>query len=164
MTKKHSTNTQTQPQTISPQSTIDSSNYSQYVDTVVPRSSHVKNLFWAFVIGGTICAIGQAFIELYTALGLADNAIGLASSTLVLITAILTGIGVYDNIGRFAGVGSTIPITGFANAIVAPAIEFRSEGYIYGIGAKMFVVAGPVLVNGVTLAVVVALIRLAIGV
>ncbi len=164
MTKRHSTNTQTQCMEISPQSTIDSTNYAKYVNTVVPRSSHVKNLFWAFVIGGTICTIGQLFIELYTAVGLYDNAIGLASSTLVLITAVLTGLGVYDSIGRFAGVGSTIPITGFANAIVAPAIEFRSEGYIYGIGAKMFVVAGPVIVNGVTLAVIVALVRLAIGV
>ncbi len=164
MTKKLSTNTKTNSETITAQSTIDKSNYNQYVNMRVPRSSHIKNLLWAFIIGGTICTIGQAFIELYTALGLPDDASALASSTLVLITAILTALGVYDNIGRFAGVGSTIPITGFANAIVAPAIEFRSEGYIYGIGAKMFVVAGPVLVNGVTLAVLVALIRLALGV
>ncbi len=151
-------------QTIISQSAIDSTNYNDYVNSVVPKSSHFKNIFWAFIIGGTICTIGQAFMELYDAVGLVEYSSALASSTLVLITAILTGLGVYDNIGRFAGVGSTIPITGFANAIVAPAIEFRSEGYIYGIGAKMFVVAGPVIVNGVSLAVLVALIRLAIGV
>ncbi len=164
MKKKASTTTKTNCQIITSQSKIDSNNYTDYVNSVVPRSSHLKNIFWAFLVGGTICTIGQAFIQLYEALGFADNASALASSTLVLITAILTGLGVYDNIGRVAGVGSTIPITGFANAIVAPAIEFRSEGYIYGIGAKMFVVAGPVIVNGVSLAVIVALVRLALGV
>lgn len=147
------------------QQKITKDNYIDYINKVSPKSAHFKNMFWAFLIGGTICAIGQVFIELYSAVGFDDtHSSALASSSLVLITAILTGIGVFDNIGRFAGAGTTVPITGFANSIVAPAIEFRSEGYIYGIGAKMFVVAGPVLVNGVTFAVLIALIRLALGV
>ena len=82
---------------------------------------------------------------------------------MVLIAAVLTGLGVYDNIGRFAGAGSTIPITGFSNAVVSPALEFRAEGYIYGVGAKMFLVAGPVIVNGVTVSVIIALLTLIFG-
>ena len=87
----------------------------------------------------------------------------LASSTLVLIAAIMTGFGVYDVIGRFAGAGSTIPITGFSNAVVSPALEFRAEGYVYGVGAKMFLVAGPVIVNGVTISVIIALLTMLFG-
>ncbi len=87
----------------------------------------------------------------------------MASGTMVLIAAIFTGLGIYDNIGRFAGAGSTIPITGFSNAVVSPALEFRSEGYIYGVGAKMFLVAGPVIVNGVTISVIIALLTLLFG-
>lgn len=144
---------------------ITKDNYKDYVFAVSPKSSHLKNMFWAFVVGGIICTIGQGFIELYKAIGVeAEDASTLASATLVLIAAVLTGLGVYDRIGRFAGAGSTVPITGFSNSIVAPAMEFRSEGYVYGMGAKMFVVAGPVIVNGVTIAVVVALLTLLLGV
>ena len=84
----------------------------------------------------------------------------MASSTLVFIAALMTGFGIYDNIGRFAGAGSTIPITGFSNAVVSPALEFRAEGYVYGVGAKMFQVAGPVIVNGVTASVLIATLTL----
>lgn len=120
-------------------------------------------MFWAFVIGGTICIIGQAFIQFYLLWFNDQDASVLASGTLVLIAALMTGFGVYDNIGRFAGAGSTIPITGFSNAVVSPALEFRAEGYIYGVGAKMFLVAGPVIVNGVTISVIVALLTLVFG-
>lgn len=144
--------------------TITKENYKQYVFEKMPKSSHWKNMFWAFVVGGLICVIGQAFIELYKIWFSQEDASVLASGTLVLIAAIMTGFGVYDNIGRFAGAGSTIPITGFSNAVVSPALEFRAEGYIYGVGAKMFQVAGPVIVNGVTVSVVIALILLILGV
>lgn len=143
---------------------ITKDSYKQYVFEMSPKTSHIKNMFWAFVVGGTICTIGQAFIELYKALGLEQQfASGLASTTLVVIAALLTGFGVYDKIGRFAGAGSTIPITGFSNAVVAPAIEYRSEGFIYGLGAKMFTVAGPVIVNGVLISFIIAVITLLIG-
>ena len=142
---------------------ITKDNYKSYVFEKMPKSSHWKNMIWAFVIGGVICAIGQAFIELYKLWFSIEDASVLASGTMVLIAAILTGLGVYDNIGRFAGAGSTIPITGFSNAVVSPALEFRSEGYIYGVGAKMFLVAGPVIVNGVTISVIIALLTLLFG-
>ena len=142
---------------------ITKDNYKSYVFEKMPKSSHWKNMFWAFVIGGTICIIGQAFIQLYSLWFNDQDASVLASGTLVFIAALLTGFGVYDNIGRFAGAGSTIPITGFSNAVVSPALEFRAEGYIYGVGAKMFLVAGPVIVNGVTISVIVALLTLLFG-
>ena len=142
---------------------ITKANYKSYVFEKMPKSSHFKNMFWAFVIGGVICCIGQAFIELYKLWFPIEDASVLASATLVLIAAIMTGLGIYDNIGRFAGAGSTIPITGFSNAVVSPALEFRAEGYIYGVGAKMFQVAGPVIVNGVSIAVLVALLHLVFG-
>ena len=139
-------------------------NYKSYVFEKSPKSSHFKNMFWAFVVGGTICVIGQIFIELYTQLGFEkQDASNLASSTMILLAAILTGFGIYDRLGRFAGAGSTIPITGFSNAVVSPAMEFKAEGFIYGIGAKMFLVAGPVIVNGVFFAVAIATINLIIG-
>ena len=142
---------------------ITKDNYKSYVFEKMPKSSHWKNMFWAFLIGGTICVIGQAFIQLYSLWFNDQDSSVLASGTLVLIAALLTGFGVYDNIGRFAGAGSTIPITGFSNAVVSPALEFRAEGYIYGVGAKMFLVAGPVIVNGVTISVIVALLTLVFG-
>ncbi len=136
---------------------ISKDNYKSYVFEKMPKSSHFKNMFWAFIIGGVICCIGQAFVELFKLWFKVEDASVLASATLVLIAAILTGLGVYDNIGRFAGAGSTIPITGFSNAVVSPALD------IYGVGAKMFQVAGPVIVNGVTISVIVALLTLLFG-
>ena len=142
---------------------ITKDNYKSYVFEKMPKSSHWKNMFWAFLIGGIICVIGQAFIQMYSLWFNDQDASVLASGTLVLIAALMTGFGIYDNIGRFAGAGSTIPITGFSNAVVSPALEFRAEGYIYGVGAKMFLVAGPVIVNGVTISVIVALLTLIFG-
>jgi len=143
---------------------ISKSNYKSYVFETSPKSSHWKNMIWAFLIGGLICVVGQLLIALFIKLGLdKEMSSTLASSVLVALAAITTGIGIYDRLGRFAGAGSTIPITGFSNAIVAPAIEFRSEGLIYGIGAKMFTVAGPVIVNGVSVAVIIALLTALFG-
>lgn len=142
---------------------IDKSNYKSYVYAKSPKSSHLKNMFWAFFVGGLICVIGQGFIELYKMLEFPqEKASVLASSSIIMLTALFTGFGIFDLLGRFAGAGSTIPITGFANAVVAPALEFRSEGMIYGLGAKMFLIAGPVIVNGVAVSVVIALLTLLI--
>ncbi len=136
-------------------------NYEDYVLQHSPKTKQWKNLLLAFLVGGAICTIGQLLIDLFVSLGVSpkDSAV-YASCALVALAAIATGLGVYDLLGRFAGAGSTIPITGFSNAIVAPAIEFRSEGMIYGLGAKMFVVAGPVIVNGVSVSVFIALLTM----
>ncbi|MBQ2711718.1 MAG: stage V sporulation protein AC [Clostridia bacterium] len=143
---------------------ITKQNYKSYVFDKMPKSSHWKNMFWAFVVGGAICTIGQGLIEFYKIWFEVEDASSLASATLVFLAAVATGFGVYDKIGRFAGAGSTIPITGFSNAVVSPALEFKTEGYIYGVGAKMFLIAGPVIVNGVTISVIVACILLVLGV
>ena len=104
----------------------------------------------AFLFGGTICAIGQGFLNLYTHLGMDKTTAGAVTSiTLIVIAAILTGLKLYDKLAKHGGAGTLVPITGFANAVVAPALEFKTEGYIFGIGAKMFVLAGPVIVYGI---------------
>lgn len=139
-----------------------------YIDFVFqrsPRSSHFKNMFWAFFIGGLICAIGQVIIDLFVNSGVETKQASVyASCILVAVAACATGLGIYDNLGRFAGAGSTIPITGFSNAIVAPAVEFKSEGMIYGLAAKMFTVAGPVLANGMFVSSIISVIYLILGV
>ncbi|MCL1789340.1 MAG: stage V sporulation protein AC [Oscillospiraceae bacterium] len=104
----------------------------------------------AFLIGGTICAVGQGFLNLYTTLGFPKTESGaLTSMTLIFIAAILTGLKLYDKMSKHGGAGTLVPITGFANAVVAPALEFKTEGYILGVGAKMFTIAGPVIVYGI---------------
>jgi stage V sporulation protein AC len=114
-----------------------------------------KDCVFAFVIGGLICTLGQVFISCYKALGLDKTDAGtLASMSLVALSALLTGLSLYDNIAKYAGAGTLVPITGFANSISAPAVEFRTEGFILGVGAKMFTIAGPVIVYGVSASVV----------
>ena len=133
--------------------------YGKLVKELSPRSPIVKDCFHAFWIGGLICTIGQAFLNLYTYLGLDETKAGTATSmTLVAISALLTGLSLYDNIAKYAGAGTLVPITGFANAISAPAVEFKTEGFILGVGAKMFTIAGPVIVYGVSASVVYGLI------
>ena len=127
------------------------SDYKTYVDKMTPNSPMTKNIIWAFLVGGLICTIGQAFLTLYEYLGFSEDcAPMLTSSTMVLLSAILTGFGIYDDIAKHAGAGTIVPITGFANAITSPAVEFKSEGYVLGLAVKMFTVAGPVLVYGLT--------------
>jgi len=110
------------------------------------------NAFW---IGGLICVIGQIFLNCYTNLGLDKDAAGTATSmSLVCLSALLTGLSLYDDIAKHAGAGTLVPITGFANSIAAPAVEFKTEGFILGVGAKMFTIAGPVIVYGVSASVV----------
>ncbi len=133
--------------------------YEKLVDQISPKSPIGKDCLSAFLVGGIICMIGQFFINFYTNLGLEKDAAGTAASmTLVVISAILTGLSLYDNIAKHAGAGTLVPITGFANAIAAPAVEFKTEGFILGVGAKIFTIAGPVIVYGVSASVVYGLI------
>ena len=126
-------------------------NYIAYVNSFDPPTQHFKNCFRAFMVGGLICCIGQ-FIRymLEGVVGLSgDELSGATSIVLIFLGTLLTGLGVYDRIGRNAGAGSIVPITGFANSVASPAIEFKTEGMIYGMAAKMFIVAGPIIVFGV---------------
>ena len=133
--------------------------YARLVEDMSPKSPSWKNCLNAFWIGGLICAIGQGILNGYLALGLDKEAAGTAMSmTLVAISALLTGLSLYDDIAQHAGAGTLVPITGFANAISAPAVEFKTEGFILGVGAKMFTIAGPVIVYGVAASAVYGLI------
>ena len=133
--------------------------YDALVRQLSPRSPIGKDCLNAFWIGGLICALGQFFINTYTAWGMEKEHAGTAASmTLVVISALLTGLSLYDNIAKHAGAGTLVPITGFANSISAPAVEFKTEGFILGVGAKMFTIAGPVIVYGVSASVVYGLI------
>ena len=133
--------------------------YDALVKRHSPNSPMVKDCFFAFVIGGLICCVGQFFLNWYQSLGLSKESAGTACSmTLVAISALLTGLSLYDNIAKFAGAGTLVPITGFANAIAAPAVEFKTEGFILGVGAKMFTIAGPVIVYGLSAGVLYGLI------
>lgn len=133
--------------------------YQDYVDKKSPNSPIGKNLIKAFFVGGTICLIGQFINDFWNFRGLSqDEAATATSITLIFIGIFLTAINVYSKIGKFAGAGSIVPITGFANSIASPAIEFKSEGLVLGVGAKLFQVAGPVLVYGISTSIVVGLI------
>lgn len=134
--------------------------YKDYVDEISPKPSYIKNYIMAFLVGGIICMIGQGINDSYmNFLGLSkENAATWTSITLIFLGAFLTGLGVYDLIGKRAGAGSIIPITGFANSIVSPAMEFKREGYVMGVGANLFKIAGPVLVYGVGSSIVFGLI------
>lgn len=125
--------------------------YSDYVDSKAQNSPIIKHIFMAFLVGGIICMIGRAITDISMHFGLEkDAALNICSISLIFLGAFLTSINLYSKLGKVAGAGSTIPITGFSNSIVAPAIEFKTEGYILGLGANMFKVAGPVLVYGIT--------------
>ncbi len=123
--------------------------YGEYVKTKVPKSPVVKDCIKAFTVGGTICAIGEAFTKMYVFWGLSvDTARLLTSITLIFLSALLTALNIYPKIGKFGGAGSIVPITGFANSVVSPAIEAKPEGYVLGVGAKIFSIAGPVILFG----------------
>ena len=133
--------------------------YEKLVEELSPKSPLWRDCLNAFWIGGLICTVGQYFINWYGNLGLdRENAGTAASMTLVAISAVLTGLSLYDNIAKHAGAGTLVPITGFANSVAAPAVEFKTEGFILGVGAKMFTIAGPVIVYGVSASVVYGLI------
>ena len=129
--------------------------YGRLVQKMSPNSPMGKDCVNAFWIGGLICTLGQVFVNWYGNMGLSKNDAGTAASmTLVALSALLTGLSLYDNIAKHAGAGTLVPITGFANAIAAPAVEFKTEGFVLGVGATMFTIAGPVIVYGVSASVV----------
>ena len=133
--------------------------YGKLVEDMAPKSPIKKDCFNAFWIGGLICVIGQLIMNVYSQLGLDETNAGTATSmTLVALSALLTGLSLYDNIAKHAGAGTLVPITGFANSIAAPAVEFKTEGMVLGVGAKIFQIAGPVIVYGVSASVVYGLI------
>ena len=130
--------------------------YSKYVEKKSPNSTLFKDMAWAFLIGGLICIIGQFITNFFTARGLPRDTVSSITSILLILGAIiLTALGWYDNIGKRAGAGTVVPITGFANSIASPAIEFKTEGLVMGLGAKMFIIAGPVLVYGISSSIIV---------
>ncbi len=123
--------------------------YNERRKAQTPNSAHWRNCTWAFLAGGTICTIGETFRTVYGCLGFGQDDVGLLTSgSLILLSAILTALGWYQKIAAHAGAGTLVPITGFANAVVSPAIEFKVEGFVTGVGAKMFIIAGPVIVYG----------------
>ncbi|MCL2095763.1 MAG: stage V sporulation protein AC [Oscillospiraceae bacterium] len=128
---------------------MDKATYIKYAGENAKKSNILLNITKAFIVGGLICCIGEAIIKLYIYLGVElETARILESVTLIFLAALLTGLGYYDNIAKHAGAGTILPITGFANAVVSPAIDSKSEGFILGVGSKMFVIAGPVIVYG----------------
>ena len=135
--------------------------YQNYVDQKSPNSPIFKNCLCAFLIGGLICSIGQIIMDFCIYRGLSETLSSTVVSILLIgLSAFLTGLNLFNKIGKIAGAGSLVPITGFANSIVAPAMEYKSEGYVMGVGAKMFTVAGPVLVYGISSAIIVGLVYL----
>ena len=136
-------------------------NYQDYVDEKSPNYPILKNCFNAFWVGGLICSIGQIILNICKSRGLSQEISGtIVSIILIGISAFFTGLNIFNKIGKFAGAGSLIPITGFANSIVSPAMEYKSEGYVMGVGGKMFTVAGPVLVFGISTSIIVGIVYL----
>lgn len=133
--------------------------YNRYVARLAQKSPLGKDLLRSFLVGGLICVIGQLILNGFTALDLSEQDAAAATSvSLVFLSAVLTGLSVYDDIAKFAGAGTLVPITGFANAVVSPAIEFKAEGFVTGMAAKMFIIAGPVIVYGTVASVLYGLI------
>ena len=143
---------------------ITNQDYGKLIQERAQPSPTWKNMLWAFVVGGAICAAGQGLSNLYRSWGLSQDQAGTAVSvTLIFAAALLTGLGYFDNIAKRAGAGTLVPITGFANAMVSPALEFKSEGLVTGTAAKLFVVAGPVLVFGISASVIYGLVLCLLG-
>ena len=134
---------------------ISNKEYGRLTKKLSPPSAKVKDFLWAYIVGGLICVIGQLLMELYGYFGATEKQIKmLVPVTLIFIAALLTGLGLFPKIAKRAGAGTLVPITGFANAVVSPAIEFKNEGFILGVGANMFKIAGPVIVYGTVASVV----------
>ncbi|MFZ5988655.1 MAG: stage V sporulation protein AC [Bacillota bacterium] len=141
------------------QKTLTKKEYQRYVDKKSPNSNVGRNVLRAFIVGGLICIIGQFITNILKMRGYGQEEISsLTALLMIFLGALFTGLNVYDELGRFAGAGSIVPITGFANSIVSPAMEYKSEGYVLGVGGRMFVIAGPVLVYGISTSIVVGII------
>lgn len=137
--------------------------YNKYVTAKIPKTKFFPTLIWAFLVGGGICVVGQGVNDVIALLfpELASDVVGMYTLVfMIFLGTFTTGLGIYDKLGNFAGAGSVIPITGFANSIASPAIEFKTEGLIFGVCVKMFNIAGPVIVNGITASIIVGIIYL----
>jgi stage V sporulation protein AC len=135
--------------------------YQKYAERKIPKPTYLKNIIYAFIVGGLICVLGQIIRNMLFKYGLDEKAVAAGTSIiLIFLGAFLTGIGVYDKIGKIGGAGAAVPITGFANSIVSPAMEFKREGFIFGVAARMFSIAGPVLVYGIGSSVIVGILYL----
>lgn len=143
---------------------MSSKQYEKYIKDKMPKPRYVRNCIAAFVVGGLICDVAQFIANTAKSYGYEPKAVSsITATTMVFLGAFLTGVGIYDRIGKFAGAGSIVPITGFANSIVSPAMEFKREGFVFGVGAKMFVLAGPVLVYGISTSIIVGFIYYLFG-
>ncbi|WP_088187248.1 stage V sporulation protein AC [Desulfosporosinus sp. FKA] len=139
-----------------PAISISPEEYKALAQKYTPKPPLTKNILRAFLVGGLICALGQVIINIFSGIGLTPKeASNAATAAMIFLGSLLTGLGVYDEIGKFGGAGSIIPVTGFANSIVSPAMEFKREGYVQGVGAKLFTVAGPVLVYGIAASIII---------
>lgn len=140
---------------------MSNTDYQNYAKRKVPKPTYVRNIIFAFLVGGLICTIGQLIINWLKKHGLDEKEVATGTSIiLVFLGAFLTGLGVYDRIGQIGGAGAAVPITGFSNSMVSPAMEFKTEGFIFGVAAKMFIIAGPVLVYGIGSSVIVGILHL----
>lgn len=138
--------------------------YKKWSQQQAPRTKNTKNLLLAFLVGGMICTVGQLILNLLLGTGMSkEDASAVTTLTMIFLGAFLTGINVYDNIGRIGGAGAAIPVTGFANSIVSPAMEYKKEGYVMGVGAKMFLIAGPVLVYGIVTSIIAGILYFLFG-
>ncbi len=138
---------------------MDKKTYDKLAKSKTPSSPTWKNCTFAFLVGGAICTIGQLLITIFLGWGIEQKtASTLASCSIIFLGALFTGFGLYDKLAKYAGAGTIVPISGFANSIVSPAMEFKSEGLILGVGAKMFIIAGPVIVHGILASVIYGLI------
>lgn len=145
---------------------LDKKEYQQLVEESAPKTKELKTIVFAFLTGGLICVIGQAFYDVYARFITSFDSTQIAaltSVTMIFLGSLLTGFGVYDKIGYYAGAGSVLPITGFANSVVSPAMEYNKEGIVFGLMAKMFSIAGPVIVSGIGASVVIGVIYYIVG-
>ncbi len=143
---------------------ISNSEYGELAKKRSPASKMYKTIPMAFIIGGTICTLGEGLLNLYTYLGMTEENAGvLTSMSLIFCSILLTGLKLYDRIAQHGGAGSLVPITGFANAVSSPALDFKSEGFITGLGAKMFIIAGPVIVYGISASIIYGIIYYVVG-
>ncbi|MBC8590741.1 stage V sporulation protein AC [Wansuia hejianensis] len=140
---------------------LNKKDYENLVNKKVPKPTYGKNMIMAFIVGGIICTIGQGFTNYLQSVGFNEEQVSTGVSIImVFLGSLLTGLGIYDKIGKIGGAGAAVPITGFANSIVAPAMEYKSEGFIFGVASKMFIIAGPVLVYGVGSSIIVGLLSI----
>lgn len=140
---------------------LNKKDYGKFADKKVPKPTYLKNMILAFLVGGSLCTIGQFINNYLSNNGYSKELAGMGTSiSMVFLGALLTGLGIYDKLGKIGGAGAAVPITGFANSIVAPAMEFKREGFIFGVAAKMFIIAGPVLVYGIGSSIIVGLLSI----